>query len=243
MDKQNGKKTTVALYLLLALIIVSVIALTVFSVASNRRKDNVVPKETKAAETARVKTPETRASEPIPPVTEPEREHDEAPETDSDRASDDKGFVCVQPVAGYLLKAYSADMPTFSLTMNDYRTHTGIDVLSDPGSPVMAFSDGKISGVYNDPMMGNCVSVEHSNGIVSYYMGLSDERPEEVFEGAPVYCGQVIGSVGDSTLVEISEDSHLHFELRQNGKLIDPTTYVSYEPVNSDTAVAGSYED
>ena len=244
MNKNKSNRITAALYVVMALIIVSVVCITVFSVVSNRR-GNETKVEAEAGETTpkTVKKPDvTRRileTDGVPEATAPKPSETEQP---SERTSENSGFYCVNPADGYLLKEYSIDMPTFSITMNDYRVHKGIDIGSASGSPVMAFAEGKIKNVYNDPMMGNCVSIEHSNGLVSYYMGLSDEKFESVYEGAPVYCGQPIGSVGDSTLVEIAENDHVHFELTQNGKNIDPLTYVSYSPLPTDEEIAKSYE-
>ncbi len=243
MNKPKNNKTTFALYVLTALIVVSVIGITVFSIVSNRRGNDVRSEpEKKATEQTTEKKPETNR-----PQNETERQIKEVPlqtepETDSRNTSENRGFSCVNPVEGYLLKAYSIDMPTFSLTMNDYRVHKGIDVASPMGSQVRSFAEGTGLNFYNDPMMGNCIASSHSNGLVSYYMGLSDEKYDDVYEGAPVYCGQPIGSVGDSTLVEIAENDHLHFELTQNGKNIDPLTYVSYSEAPSSETIAKSYE-
>ena len=232
MDKTNNNKLTYALYIVMALIIVAVIGVTVFSIVSHRKSEETAPapKETET-EAENKKTPLSTKGLPEPELIPKETGKESEKTDDSKHTSDPRGFVCVKPVDGYLLKGYSIDTPVFSLTMNDYRVHKGIDIASEAGSPVMAFAEGTVQNVYNDPMMGNCITIAHSNGIVSCYMGLSDEQYDGVYEGAPVYCGQPIGSVGDSTLVEIAEEDHVHFELTQNGKYIDPLSYVSYSPV------------
>jgi murein DD-endopeptidase MepM/ murein hydrolase activator NlpD len=148
----------------------------------------------------------------------------------------------VNPVEGYLLKGYDIDMPVYSLTMNDYRGHAGIDIIAYTGAPVVTIAEGTVQNVYTDPMMGNCISVKHPNGIVSYYMGLSDEVCDGIEIGAPVFCGQKLSSVGDSTLIEIGEESHMHFEVKVDNKYADPLKYVAYDVYKSEDGDNQSFE-
>lgn len=250
MDNTNRNKTNLVLYIVLALIVVTVVCMTVFSVVTNTKKHTDIPKVTEAPKITE-KNPEQTPTRPVE-TQEPEDTRVELPDEDVDANPDDEPseevssqvkLVFTKPVEGYLLKGYDIDMPVYSLTMNDYRVHTGLDILAEPGAPVMAVAEGTVEYIYSDPMMGNCISVSHANGLVSYYMGLSEEVGEGIAEGAPVYCGQVLSSVGDSTLIEIAEESHLHLEMKQNGSFVDPSQYISYQPVSSDGSNAQNYED
>ena len=109
-------------------------------------------------------------------------------------------------------------------------------------STVHVIAEGTVQNIYEDPMMGKCISIKHGDGLTSYYMGLSDEVCEGIEEGAPVYCGQNISSVGDSTLIELAEEPHLHFELKKNGKYVDPMAYFSYQTTSSEGVVDEHYE-
>ena len=142
----------------------------------------------------------------------------------------------IAPVSGMLMKEHSVDVPVFSVTMEDYRTHTGGDIAASTGTAVRAAADGTVSEIWEDPMMGRCLSITHSGGAQSVYKNLSPETPEDITVGTVVKAGTVIGSVGESALAEIAEESHLHYELLINGVSADPadfmligTTDTSYE--------------
>ena len=60
----------------------------------------------------------------------------------------------VLPADGYVLKNFSMDLPVWSLTMEDYRTHNGIDVSAACGSAVYAMTGGVITDISEHPLMG-----------------------------------------------------------------------------------------
>ena len=130
------------------------------------------------------------------------------------------------PVLGTVSKGYSNEVAVYSLTMNDYRTHSGIDICARVGSPVSAAADGTISNVYDSLFMGKCISIDHSNGISTHYMGLSEEIPDDIFIGAEVSRGQVIAGIGETALVECADSPHLHFEISVDGIVSDPSEYI-----------------
>ncbi len=121
---------------------------------------------------------------------------------------------------------YSDTVLVFSQTMNDYRTHTALDLTSELGSPVMAVADGVIKNIWQDPFMGTCVSIEHSGNAVSYYKNLDPVVKEGLVIGASVKAGDVIGAVGESAMNEIAQDPHLHFELKVNDKHVNPKDHI-----------------
>lgn len=141
------------------------------------------------------------------------------------------------PVDGYLFKSHSTDELVYSLTLGDYRTHSGIDVSAAAGSEVKCCLDGEVAGVFYDPMMGYCVSVSHGNGMVSYYKNLGENVPENIKEGAKIKSGEVIGYVGESAMVEFADEAHLHFEIVVNDVELDPLDYVEYAEKPVDTVV------
>ncbi len=138
------------------------------------------------------------------------------------------------PCEGGVLTGASLTVPVYSMTMNDHRTHTGVDIAVPLGSAVVACADGVVSGAYDDPMMGMTVTVDHGGEIVSVYRNLSDEMPSEITVGSSVSAGDVIGAVGNTALVECEEEAHLHFELTVNGEYVDPAEYIELTSV-SDT--------
>ncbi len=129
-----------------------------------------------------------------------------------------------------VLKDYSDSVPVFSYTMNDYRVHNGLDFAASVGTPVLSAADGEICEIVDDPMMGVCVSVKHNGGAVTKYKGLSNESMDIHSVGDSVACGEVIGSAGDTALIESAEENHVHFELLIDGEHENPADYfkVSY---------------
>ena len=124
------------------------------------------------------------------------------------------------------VKGCSLTVPVFSATMDDYRTHGGIDFACAPGTPVLAAADGTVASVSRDPMMGWTVALEHAGGAVTLYRGLSEETRNIVKAGDRVIAGEIIGASGETALIESAEENHLHFEMAVNGKTVDPADYM-----------------
>ncbi len=137
------------------------------------------------------------------------------------------------PAAGKLVKKHDAKVQVFSTTMNDYRVHLGVDIATAAGAPVYAAADGKISKIWKDALMGYCVAVSHDGGAVTVYKNLSDTLPDGIIEGASIKAGRQIASVGDSAMVEVAEEPHLHFEMTVDGIQVDPMEYYSASDVAS----------
>ena len=133
----------------------------------------------------------------------------------------------VTPVDAIVIKGASLVTPVFSYTMNDYRTHGGLDFACSAGTPVCAAADGTVTEVSDDPMMGVTVALSHSGGAVTKYKGLAEETLAMLTVGDEVKSGDVIGVSGDTALIESAEESHVHFELAVNGETKDPAEYVS----------------
>ncbi len=147
--------------------------------------------------------------------------NNEQSNVDADVIPPTPGFFC--PVKNpAVIKSYSMDRLVFSETMKDYRVHSGIDIAAAAGSDVMAFSDGTVLSVVEDYFFGTTVAIQHDHGLVSYYMNLDPTLEPNVQAGTVLKAGQVFGKVGTTAKAECKDPSHLHFELRVNGELIDP---------------------
>jgi murein DD-endopeptidase MepM/ murein hydrolase activator NlpD len=131
------------------------------------------------------------------------------------------------PLNGEVIKGFSVDALVFSETLGDYRVHTGIDISGEKGSAVCAYTDGKILDIYDDPLMGKTVAIQHEYDMVSYYSNLASELPADIVKGKEVKSGDIIGAVGTTALCEIGEDSHIHFEIKVGNTFIDPTPELS----------------
>ena len=130
------------------------------------------------------------------------------------------------------VKGCSLSVPVFSATMNDYRTHGGVDFACQPGTPVLASAAGEVVSCFKDPMMGYTVTLAHAGGAVTRYRGLSEESSELVKIGDKVAAGQIIGASGETALIESAEENHLHFELAVDGKNVDPADYMNYSSLS-----------
>jgi murein DD-endopeptidase MepM/ murein hydrolase activator NlpD len=124
------------------------------------------------------------------------------------------------PLEGDTLNAFSNGELVKSKTLNEWRTHDGVDLKASAGTPVKAASDGVIESIEEDPMWGVCVTISHGDQYESIYCGLKPNVP--VKKGAEVKIGDIIGYVGNTAEIEIAEDSHLHFAIKKDGSWIDP---------------------
>lgn len=125
----------------------------------------------------------------------------------------------VFPVGETVTKNYSGDNPIYSDTMLDWRVHNGTDFISKIGDPVKAIDAGKVTDLYADGNLGNVVVIQHSDNVTAYYCGLGDTFL--VKKGDSIDAGQKIGSI-NVVPIESVEKPHLHLEVKQSGKLIDP---------------------
>ena len=136
------------------------------------------------------------------PVTPP------APPAASAAASDDARLSWMWPSEGRVVA-----------TFDDGR-NKGVDIAGKLGQPVVAAGSGKVmyagSGIRG---YGNLVIVKHSNSLLSAY---AHNRKIVVKEGDNVTRGQQIAEMGDSD----ADTVKLHFEIRQQGKPVDPTRFL-----------------
>lgn len=131
------------------------------------------------------------------------------------------------PTNGKLAKAHDADVQVFSQTLQDYRVHLGIDIATAADAEVFAAADGTVKKIWEDPMMGWSVAISHSGDCVTVYKNLAKDLAGGIAEGSSVRAGQLIGSVGDSAMIEIAEEPHLHMEMTVKGLQVNPLEYFS----------------
>ena len=93
----------------------------------------------------------------------------------------------------------------------------GLDLAARRGTPVQAVADG-IATVTQDDWLGKAVRIAHGGGLESVYAHLDSVALDD---GAIVAAGQLIGAVGDTGR---ATGPHLHFQVRQDGRLQDPQT-------------------
>lgn len=97
-------------------------------------------------------------------------------------------------------------------------TSKGIALGGSSGDAVLAAADGKVIFSGNGPRgYGNLVIVKHANDMLSVY---AHNRSLAVKEGQVVRKGQKVAELGDTG----GSSPRLHFEIRQQGKPVDPLT-------------------
>ncbi len=130
----------------------------------------------------------------------------------------------IVPVKGEIIMEYSMDMPIYWKTLDQYMTHSGVDISAPQGTSVSACASGTVTRIEEDDKFGIVVEVNHGNNMISVYGNLGRKNLIEL--GEIVSRGDVIGEVGKTSLFEFDEQDHLHFELRKNNEPVDPGSYI-----------------
>ena len=238
---QNNRKVNRALYIVTVTLLFAIaVVIAITSAASRRSKAPTVP----STDDTSFATQSVKESDTTAPVTtdrqkETEKVSDEsesAKPSDTDASAPDEPSEPVNaipekfilPVSGFLSKGHDTSIQVYSQTMNDYRTHLGVDISASLGSDVIAVADGTVTNVWDDPFMGTCVSIEHSGNAVSIYKNLDPVVKDGIIIGASVKSGDVIGAIGESAMNEIAEEPHLHYELKVDNKHVDPKLHLNF---------------
>ena len=99
--------------------------------------------------------------------------------------------------------------------------HTGLDLAAPLGTPVVAAGDGVVTRAGpSGRVYGNAIFLDHGDGSSTRYAHLSQVL---IAPGARVRRGDLIGRVGSTGA---STGPHLHFELRFDGRTVDPLGYL-----------------
>ena len=129
-----------------------------------------------------------------------------------------------KPVEGEIVREYAKDSLIYSETLQEWTTHTGIDIKADKTTVVKAAEAGTIKSIKNDPRYGLTIVIEHDEQYQTIYSNLLTS--EFVVEGEKVEKGQAIGTVGNTAVFEIADEPHLHFEIWKDSLPVDPTTLI-----------------
>lgn len=116
----------------------------------------------------------------------------------------------------------------FDRTPSGY--HYGLDLMTRPGQPVYAIAAGRVIGV--QPLeqwpLSPSISIEHANGLVSYYYHIGNLRVREgqtVRQGEQIATAELVGQsqMPDRRTIWIP---HLHLEISRDGRRLDPEKVV-----------------
>lgn len=129
------------------------------------------------------------------------------PEPKVDSTVPDADFSVARPASGQTVVPYNGG------------TNKGIDIAGKMGDPVFAGADGKVIFADSFKGYGNTLIVKHNNRFVTVY---SHNKTLLVKEGQQIKRGQKIAEMGDSEADRVK----LHFEVRRDGKPVDPSGYL-----------------
>ncbi len=135
-----------------------------------------------------------------------------------------KAVLLEKPVPGSMTKDYSPEELVYSDTMQDWRVHEGVDFAAEEKTEVKAAADGTVESVSQDGLFGACMVISHPDGVKTFYGNLEEDSMPAV--GTQVKTGQVIGKIGKTATVEINDKPHLHFEVRKDGKCVNPHDFL-----------------
>ncbi len=122
--------------------------------------------------------------------------------------------LACKPVSGTISSRYGVSSSIRS------SNHTGLDIATASGTPIKVVAAGTVTHASYKGSYGNLVKVDHGNGIESWYAHTSKMY---VSAGQKVEAGEVIAAVGSTGN---STGSHLHLEIRVNGKHVNPQNYL-----------------
>ncbi len=122
--------------------------------------------------------------------------------------------LACKPVSGTISSRYGVSSSIRS------SNHTGLDIATASGTPIKVVAAGTVTHASYKGSYGNLVKVDHGNGIESWYAHTSKMY---VSAGQKVKAGEVIAAVGSTGN---STGSHLHLEIRVNGKHVNPQNYL-----------------
>jgi len=100
------------------------------------------------------------------------------------------------------------------------RMHEGLDYAAPSGTPILAAADGRVIRTGTSSSYGRFVEIQHANGVTSFYAHMSRIGASE---GDVVVAGDQIGAVGSTGR---STGAHLHFEIRREGRQINPENFL-----------------
>lgn len=178
-------------------------------------------------DTQREKTASVEKLEEVAPVVKTEEpkktEKVQAETMETIPVPDPVEVKYTMPMEGIVQRTFALDELVWDETMEDWRTHTAVDIASDEGDEVHTAGKGIVTIAKNDGMYGNMVQVEHGDGVVTVYKNLGKIVVEE---GDVLDEGQMVGTVGKDAAFENAQKPHLHFEVIKDGIYVDPMDFI-----------------
>lgn len=158
-------------------------------------------------------------------TAETEKQNNTTENTSNTQVTEEKKpLTFIKPTDGEIIAEFAQENLIYSDTLKEWITHTGIDIKADKTSVIKAAADGIVTSILNDPRYGLTIVISHDEGYETIYSNLL--TAEFVVEGEEVKQGQTIGTAGNTASFESGMESHLHFEIMQDGKYLNPSIYL-----------------
>lgn len=192
--------------------------------SNSKKEDSATQSVTPKTETTTPSTTQDTKKEEKTENEKQEKEEQPVVEEKEEVSETKNPITFIKPTDGEIISEFAQDNLIYSETLKEWVTHTGVDIKADKTSIIKAAADGVISSIINDPRYGLTVVITHDNGYETVYSNLL--TAEFVVEGEEVKQGQTIGTAGNTAAFESSMECHLHFEILQDGKYLDPSIYL-----------------
>ena len=145
---------------------------------------------------------------------------------------DDNQDVIVTP-DGFVMPVQSASIGNeygfyYNSAVNAYYGHKGLDFSATAGTEVYSVEAGVVEKITRDELLtGTEIIIDHGDGVKSVYRFV--DAVESLQVGDRVNKGEQIATVAEACGTEYKEGAHLHFEIVEDGKLVDPNLYLTLE--------------
>ena len=168
-----------------------------------------------------------------PPQQNEQPAPDETPDVNVGEPDDGQDEPVVTVPDGFVMPVANVTVSNeygffYNQTLNNYYEHEGIDFTAAAGEEVYAVEDGKIESVFtSDVLSGTEIIIDHGNGVKSLYRFVT--ASENLKSGMTVKKGDVIATVAEANGNEYKDGAHLHFEILENGKSVDPALHLTLD--------------
>jgi septal ring factor EnvC (AmiA/AmiB activator) len=129
----------------------------------------------------------------------------------------------VWPIEGDVLLDYSMDSTIYFPTLEQYRCNPAMVISGKVNDKVFAMAKGKITDIQENEETGCTVIQDLGDGYAAVYGQLKELN---FAKGDTPEAGQVLGYVSEPTKYYTTEGSNVYFQLKKDGKAVDPKEYL-----------------
>lgn len=224
--KQVMKSRGYYIVLFLCFIAVGTSGYLYYRNSDNTTSQTAVQKPSETAGESGTTTPSSETKQPATSGAKDAISDDTVQAADAQQEEpEEKAMQVSAPLDGQTVQGYAMDHLAYNETTKDWRTHAGIDIAGNLGDEVHAAADGVVYAVYDDDLLGKTVVINHASDYRTYYSNLAEDV--KVTAGDTVTTQTVLGTVGDTAIVEVSTQPHLHFAVYCDSNIVDPLQFLA----------------